>query len=211
MGRRDERVVLERGSFKWNKPDEHKNHSVRLWNMAPIWPGRPRAKLTAKRLNEQITEAYNLTSPTGFMVLWMPAVELHRTPFDPIEMAYHWTAMSTVLSGMRPLHIGYVYCKGFDITADWGSKLILDNTGRGPSSSLTMKWLLEKLFTIGNTGVMSSGLVVDPYAHRSVQLAKWCRRFNIQYRGYIRSKKGFEAAQEALAQIELPGIQQALL
>lgn len=48
-------------------------------------------------------------------------------------------------------------------------------------------------------------------AHKFVQLAKWCRRLNIRYRVYILSKKRFEGARQALAQIGLPGIQGMLL
>ena len=211
MRDRNESVRLKKGSFKWDKPSEHNQHFVRLWNMAPVWPGRPKATITSKKLNEEITEAYNLTTNQGFMILWMPATELHRSPFDPIEMVYHWTAMSTIFSGADPMYVGYVYCKGFNLNADWENKMILDNTGRGPSSSMTMKWILESLFKMGKTDSLSSGLVVDPYAHKSVQLAKWCRRLNIRCRGYIRSKKRFDEANRTLAQIEVPGIQEGLL
>ena len=196
-------VKLEKGSFSF---DGQSDMDIRLWHFAPIWPGRQKARVDAKGLERQLKRAYELTRPQGLLVLWIPAVELHRTPFDPLDMAGSWTAMSTIISGSKPIYIGYVYCKGHSSAADWGSKLILDTEShRGPSSSLTMKWLLDTLMD------KETGFVVDPYAHKSATLAQWCRRLNIPYWGCIRGKKGFEAAQKTLAQVELPGIQQPLL
>lgn len=196
-------VSLDRGTLEL---DKILHTDVKLWHLAPIWPGREKARINAGELERLIKGVYELTRPQGLMVLWMPAAELHRTPFDPLDMVGNWTAMSTIISGSKPIRIGYVYSKEHNRTADWGCKLILDTEGRqGPSSSLTMKWLLDTLVD------GKDGCVVDPYAHRSVTLAQWCRRLNIPYHGFIRGKNGFEAAQKRLAQVELPGIQQQLL
>ncbi len=197
-------VKLENGAFDFGKPLGWID--IQLWNFAPIWPGRAKARLDPEKLERQLQRAYEVTKPQGLLILWMPATELHRTPFDPLDNCGHWTAMSTIISGSKPIHIGYVYSKGHNQTANWGCKLILDTEGhRGPSSSLAMKWLLDTFMD------SKSGFVADPYAHKSATLAQWCRRLNIPYWGYIRGKKNFEAAQKILAQVELPGIQQALL
>ena len=197
-------IKLNRGDFNFDSPLGWL--PTRLWNFAPVWPGRAKARLGPKGLERQLQRAYEVTESQGVMVLWMPAAELHRTPFDPLDDCGHWTAMSTIISGSKPVYIGYVYSKGYNQAANWGCKLILDTEGnRGPSSSLAIKWLLET-FMEGK-----EGLVVDPYAHKSATLAQWCRRFNVPYWGCVKGKGGFETAQKALAQVELPGIQQALL
>jgi len=197
-------VKLEKGNFDFDRSLDQLG--IRLWHLAPIWPGRSKARISAKELERQLKRAYEATAPQGLLVLWMPATELHRTPFDPLDMVGRWTAMSSIISGSNPVHIGYVYSKGRNLIADWGCKLILDTQGRqGSSSSLTMKWLLETLMD-GHEGA-----VADPYAHKSATLAQWCRRLNIPYLGNIRGSRSFEAAQRVLAQVELPGIQQPLL
>lgn len=193
------KVKICKGMFDFE--GERKAH---LWNFAPRWPGHPKA-FTPQDLESKIRRAYDLTYAGGFLVLWMPATQLHRTQFDPLDMTAPWTAMSTIISGANPISIGFVYGKGFQRAADWGCKLILDTQDRhGANSSLTVKWVLERLCSHG-------GPVFDPYADRSARLAQWCRRLGIGYRGHIRGKKNREAARKVLAQIELPGIQTNLL
>lgn len=199
-------VKLERGAFNFDRLDWVGWDDIRLWNFAPVWPGREKARINPTELERQLKRAYERAAPQGLLVLWMPATELHRTPFDPLDNCGHWTAVSTIISGFKPIHIGYVYSKGHNRAANWGCKLILDTEGhRGPSSSLTVKWMLETL----KKG--SAGPVIDPYAHKSATLAQWCRRLNIPYWGFIRGGREFMAADKALAQVELPGIQQPLL
>jgi hypothetical protein len=197
-------VKLERGTFNFDRPLGWID--IQMWHFAPIWPGRAKARIDPAELERQLSRAYEKTAHQGLLVLWMPASELHRTPFDPLDNCSHWTAMSTIISGSNPVYIGYIYSKGRNQAANWGCKLILDTEGRkGPSSSLTMKWLLETLMD------SEDGFVIDPYAHKSATLAQWCRRLNIPYWGCIRGGKNCEAAKKMLAQVELPGIQQSLL
>lgn len=184
---------------------------VALWNLAPVWPGKEKAELNEWDLNMLIRAIYNRSSEYGHMVLWMPAAALHNSLFDPVSMCGPWTPASTVISGSYPIHIGYVYSRahagysaGDKSDRYWGTKLILDEKGkRGSSSSLAMKFLLQRL-RIGK------GLIVEPFAHRSATLALWSRRLGHEYVGYTGSKKAYAEITKELAQAELPGIQMEL-
>lgn len=182
---------------------EQKAH---LWHFVPRWPGSHPKAYTAHDLQAKIRRAYDLTGPGGHLVLWMPASQLHKTVFDPLGMIKPWEPVSTIISGVSPISIGFIYQKGdSNKAANWGCKLILDMQGRhGPSSSLAMKWIVDKLCA-------GSGPVFDPYADKSATLAQWCRRRGVSYQGHIRGKANREAARKVLAQIELPGIQVPLL
>jgi hypothetical protein len=189
---------IRKSRFKFEKDDPKE---VGLWNFAPIWPGRDKARLDEIQLARLIQEAYYRTTTGGHLILWMPATELHRTPFDPVEMCLAWSRRATIISGSDPIHIGYVYSKGGPSRARWTTKLILDERGkRGPNSSHAVKFVLETLLPDG-------GFVVDPYAHKSGILPIWCRRLGISYRGHAASKASYQAISKGLAQVELPGIQ----
>jgi hypothetical protein len=184
--------------------DFESERKAHLWHFAPRWPGSHPKAMRPEDLMAKIRCAHDLTYDGGHLVLWMPAAQLHKTKFDPLGMVVPWVPASTIISGISPISIGFVYSKSDPKTANWGCKLILDTCGRnGPNSSLTIKWLLEQLCT--------HGPVFDPWAHRSAQLAQWCRRFGIGYRGHIRGKENRASARKILAQIELPGIQTTLL
>jgi len=202
------RVRLKKGKFKWDTSESLRG-KVDLINLQPKWPGTYKAKLGRDGLSEVTRVAYDMARPNGIMVLWMYARQLHRSPFDPINDVQRWKAVGSIVSGTGAMAIGFVYGRNFG--SDFGSKQILDPTGTGPSSSITMKWLLEFAFRVGGTPLKRKGLVLDPWAHPSVQLAKWSRRMGLRYRGYIASRKRYEAASLELAQVELPGIQGDLL
>ncbi len=192
------KVKIHKLKFRF---DKHDPRSVSLWNFAPIWPGRDKARLSEIQLARLIEEAYYRTANGGHLLLWMPASELHRTPFDPVDMCLAWSPRATIISGSDPVHIGYLYSKGGPSRARWTTKLILDERGnRGPSSSKAVKFVLETLLP-------NEGSVVDPYAHKSGTLAIWCRRMGISYQGYTASKAGYQEISKRLAQVELPGIQ----
>ena len=201
---------LKKGGFKWGDKGRW-DQKVDLFSMQPKWPGTYKANLDVDGLMNMLVAAYSLSKPDGCMVLWMPASKLHCSEFDPVTHVPRWKAMGTIFSGTGAMAIGFVYCKTYNSRLQIGAKQLLDTTGTGPSSSITMRWMLEKVFQFGDGLVMRKGLVVDPYAHQSAQLAIWCRRMGLAYRGYMRSKKLFEAANAGLAQIELPGIQEELL
>ena len=194
---KDKKTELHRARFSMdNLEAEH----VSIWNLAPVWPGRAKAKLTPDDLTELLNEAYGRSADRAHLVLWMPASELHQTEFDPLGDCGPWLPMATVLSGSHPLHIGFVYSRSRS-KVDWDTKLILDQKGaRGPSSSKTMKFLLERLGDV-------VGPIVDPFAHKSAVLPIWARRMGYRYVGYTASKKAYGDIVKALAQVELPGIQ----
>lgn len=170
---------------------------VGLWNIAPVWPGRMAATLTAPELSDLVKAAYYRSSVKSHMVLWMPALELHQTPFSPSEMCDPWAPMATLISGSDPLHIGYVYCHT-ESRVDWNTRLILDEKGkRGASSSAAIKFILKSL---GRT----DSPLVDPFAHESAVVPIWARRFGIKYIGYTASKKIYKAVVKELSQAELP-------
>lgn len=173
---------------------------VSIWNIAPVWPGRSKAKLSAKQLADLMDGAFSRSADHGHLVLWMPASELHQTPFDPLDMCGPWIPSATILSGSAPLHIGFVYSRSRS-KASWETKLILDERGkRGPSSSLTVKFMLENLGDV-------VGPIVDPFAHSSAILPKYARIQGFRYVGYTASKKAYREIANKLAQVELPGIQ----
>ena len=112
-----------------------------------------------------------------------------------------WIRHGTVLSGSGDrTHLGIVFSNS--IEARWGTKVLWSTSG-GAKCSETCRWVLRKAFR--KTG----GLVCDPYA-RSPQLAVWCRRFGIAYRGYARDKAIRDTIEKELAQTEIPGIQEEL-
>ena len=193
-------IKLERGSVDFTSlPVER----ISLWHFAPRWPNHPKARLTAQELAAQLKRAYMAAVPSAHMVLWMPASYLHYTSFDPLAMAKPWNCFSTLISGADKPTIGYIYSTNPGARG-WGSEVLFDARGRGPSSSGSMKLILDRLDTTG-------GSILDPYAHKSATLAMWSRRWNIPYWGYIHGKKNYESARKVLEQVELPGIQTSLL
>jgi len=197
MPYKDRKTELYRSRFSMEKLSEKQ---VSFWNIAPVWPGRDKAKMTEKELADLLGNAYNRSADRAHLVLWMPASELHISLFDPMGDSGPWLLQATVFSGSHPLHIGFVYSRSRS-KVDWETKLILDAKGRrGPSSPLAMKFLLERL---GDT----VGPIVDPFAHKSSVLPIWARRFSMRYVGYTASKKAYGQMVRALAQVELPGIQ----
>jgi hypothetical protein len=185
-------------------------HGVNLWNIAPRWPGRSKAKLTNEGLSNLLELAFEKTVRAGFLLLWVPAIELHRSSWAIWEDARPWRPVSTLVSGMgHSLKIGILYSKDIkhaQANVAWGYHCIHDFSKRsGPTSSESVKWVLDRVLPNGG------GIVVDPYANRQAIFATYCRRYQIGYLGYIRSKKGYEQAQKVLAQVELPLVQTELL
>lgn len=172
--------------------------NVMLWNVAPKWPPRKPMEFA-----ETCEEMVSKSGPLAHLVLWMPCEHLHEPVFEPTTMMDPWLCQGTILSGSDPLHIGYVYSRSHS-RVDWGSNLILDERKkRGPNSSRTVEFMLEKLLAPGDT-------VVDPFAHGSAVLPIWSRRKGLRYIGYTSSAAKHKEIVKALAQIELPGIQMAL-
>lgn len=197
MAYKEKGTKLYRARFSMDRLSEKQ---ISIWNVAPIWPGRSKTQMSERQLAALMEEAYNRSSDKAHLILWMPASELHQTPFDPLDMCGPWLPMATLLSGSDPLHIGYLYARSRS-KVDWDTRLILDERGkRGPNSSKTVKFLLECLGDI-------DGAIIDPFAHRSAVLPIWARRMGIRYVGYTASKKGYQMMVKALAQVELPGIQ----
>ena len=191
----DKGIKLVKGDF-----DFESISNVSLWNMAPVWPGRKKSRLSVTDLSGIVEKCYNLSRPSAYMVLWIPASELHQTLFDPQECS-PWLCQGTILSGSHPMHIGYVHTRG-GASLSHPTRLILDERGkRASSSSKAMKYLLEELLSYGQH------LVADPFGHRSAVLPIWCRRLHHRYVGAVRSKASYIEMANRLAQEELPGIQ----
>ena len=202
------RIRLKKGKFGWRNTEKLQG-KVDLINLQPKWPGTHKARLDRDGLSAVTRLAYGMSSRNGIMVLWMNAVQLHKSPFDPVNDVERWKSVGTIISGTGSMSLGFVYGRNFG--SDLGAKQILDPKGMGPSSSITMKWLLEFAFRVDGTPLKRRGFVLDPWAHQSVQLAKWSRRMGLRYRGHIASRKKFEAGRLELAQVELPVIQEVLL
>lgn len=203
-------VEIRKGGFEKEKKLPF---GVNLWNISPKWPTQSKSRLTEEKLSRLLETAYDQTVKGGFLMLWMPAAEFHRAlpHWNVADDAAPWEPISTLVSGMgNTLKVGVMYGKGVDVLRSpipWGYHCIHDFGKRaGSTSTLTVKWMLERVFPNGG-----GGLVVDPFAHRKAVLATYCRRRRIRYLGYIRSKKGYRAAQKVLAQVELPGLQMSLV
>lgn len=180
----------------WTKEDDWPD----LWVLSPVWPGRSKAKVSAGQLQDFISQCHHNSTRNAHLVLWMPSSELHRTPFNPIDMAGFWLPKAVIVSGSNPLQIGYVYAKGYS-PVKWHTKLVLDDRKkRGMSSSKTVRLMLDELLD-------TKGFVADPFAHDSACLPIWCRRLGLQYTGSVTSKKSYRSMVKLLAQVELPGIQ----
>jgi hypothetical protein len=185
-------------------------HAVNLWNIAPRWPGSAKSKLTNTGLSNLLEFAFENTVRAGFLILWMPVSQLHRSEWAIWEDARPWRPVSSIVSGIGySLKIGILYSKDAKYAMEhsaWGYHCIHDlNKRSGPTSSQAVKWLLDRLFPRGG------GTVVDPYANSKAIFATYCRRYQIDYLGYIKSKKGYQAAQKVLAQVEFPAVQTELL
>ena len=199
-------VEIVKGRFE----NEKELPQVNLWNFAPKWPSRDGARMSEADLSDRMLLAHEHTVSDGFLMLWMPASELHVSTWDMWEDAEPWVPVSTLVSGRgRYLKIGVLYGKGGARVRDpriWGYEHIIDHDPRaGHTSSLTIKWLLDRLFPHGG------GVLCDPYAHRSGVLATYCRRHAVRYIGFIQSQKGYGALEKVLAQVEIPAVQASLL
>ncbi len=189
------------------------NMKVSLWNISPPrWPGSPGSILQPKDINGLLKRSFDYTQSGGHLVLWLPLRELHQTEVDLLGDTGGWMAQANIVSGDKSgMNIGYVYSKGPSLL-DFDSKVLLDERGRrGPGSSHAMRFLLDDILESPRRGLQyETRRVVEPFMHKSSQMALWTRRRGIRYVGYTSSVKTFDAAKEKLAQVELPGIQMAL-
>jgi len=202
-------TVLHHRQFSFKRLSKHSGKKVSLWNISPPrWPGSPGSIMNPDYLIRMIKRAHDRTQANGHLVIWMPHRELHQTEVNLLGDMGGWTVQSTILSGSeKGMSIGYIYSK-WPTPIDFDSQILLDERGRrGPGSSHAMRFLLDKL--VKSRGGMQYEVqrVVEPFVHRSGQMALWSRREGIQYMGYMASETTFEAVKEKLAQVELPGIQ----
>lgn len=173
-----------------------------LWNISPTtWP--------SDDLDVLIHQSHKYSQSRAHLVLWVPDSELHRG-YIRVEDISDWTPCATILSGHScGMSIGKVYSKG-SVPIKQPSNILFDERQyRGSGSSITMKFILENLM-FSYSSADTPGLVVEPFTHRSGELAVWTHRMGMYYRGYTGSKKTFSAVKEKLAQVELPGIQISL-
>lgn len=196
---KDKKTKLYRKRFSMERL---KTKKVSLWNIAPDWPGisTSKSKVDAGYLAILMKESFLRSADHAHLILWMPASELHRTPFDPVTECGDWTPIATIISGSDPIHIGYVYVNS-QSWIDWTTQFIHDARGkRGCSSSKTVKFVIEEF---GD----DRGPIVDVFAHSSALLPVWARRAGHRYIGYTSSKKAYIKIASSLAQVELPDIQ----
>lgn len=175
---------------------------VSLWNISPpSWPGED--------LDVLVHLSYRYSQSRAHLVMWVPDNELHHGYIRVGDIS-DWEPCATILSGDRTqMYIGQVYSKG-ETTVDRGATILFDERKkRGSGSSLAMKAILETLMPTGGR-LDIPGMVVEPFTHRSGELALWTRRMALHYLGYTGSKKTFEEVKEKLGQVELPGIQISL-
>lgn len=195
----DRNTTLRKGDFDFEALSQDFSR-VSLWNLAPTWPGRDRAKLSEEDLYGLIQKCYEHSENNACLILWMPASELHQTVFDPKDCS-PWFCKGCIFSGTHPMHIGFIHTRG-RCSVNQPTKLMPDARGkRGSSSSKTMKYLLKTFVPNG------SGVVAEPFGHRSAQLPIWCRRLGHRYIGAVRSRSAYIEMTNRLAQEELPGIQ----
>ena len=203
-------TVLHRRSFSFKRLEKQGGMLPSLWNIAPPrWPESDGASLTTEDLQKLLLRTYKRSQNNAHLVLWMPDRELHQTLINPLEDLDPWTLQSTILSGSASgMHIGWVFSKG-PSPVDWESKVLFDERrSRGAGSSAAMKFVLERILK-KTTGAWTydSRRIVEPFIHRSGQMALWSRRVGVKYVGYTTSKRTYAGVKEKLAQVELPGIQ----
>ncbi len=172
---------------------------VSLWNISPpSWPGED--------LDVLVHLSHKYSQSRAHLVIWVPDNELHHG-YIRVEDISEWTPRATILSGDdSKMHIGRVYSKGETVVDRAATVLLDERKKRGSDSSLAIKTILETLMPPAGRLDMP-GMVVEPFTHRSGELAVWTRRMGLYYLGYTGSKKTFSAVKEKLAQAELPGIQ----
>ena len=172
---------------------------VSLWNISPpSWPGED--------LDILVHLSYEYSQNRAHLVMWVPDNELHHG-YIRVEDISDWVPRATILSGDgAQMYIGQVYSKGETVVDSQATVLFDERKKRGSGSSLAMKTMLETLTPSGGR-LDIPGMVVEPFTHRSGELAVWIRRMALYYLGYTGSKKTFSAVKEKLGQVELPGIQ----
>lgn len=203
-------TILHRRKFGIKRIERQEGMDVSLWNVSfPRWPGSPKSKIGVDKARELLKKMYGRSQAISHMVLWMPAIELHRSELDPLEDLGSWLPMATIFSGsLKRLEIGFVYAKGRS-TVNWDNIIIPDDRGKcGSASSHAMKFIVERLQI--KEPYYDMRRIVEPFVHADGQLALWSRRLGIRYVGYTSSKSNFKKVKGKLAQIELPGIQIAL-
>jgi len=171
---------------------------VDLWSLTPnfatkTFKDKDRFAAYADSLAERSSADANLVvwinvDRFGEMGFWYPS-------FD------QWIRHGFIVSGSGDRTVmGVVFANS--IENRWGTKVLWSPVG-GIRSSQTCRWVLKKAFR------KTEGLVCDPYA-KSPDLAVWCRRFNLGYRGYTRNQAVRARIEKELAQMEIPGIQEEL-
>jgi hypothetical protein len=171
---------------------------VDLWSLSPNFSTRqfktmePFSKY-ANGLAERSAKRANLIVWIGIrnfadMNFWYPS-------FD------QWIRHGVILSGSGDrTMMGIVFSNTGENR--WNTKIIWSEIG-GERCSQTCRWVVRK--SLSDKGK----LVCDPYA-KSYQLASWCRRFNLEYRGYTGYQRVRAKIEKELAQTEIPGIQEEL-
>lgn len=196
-------VAIYRKKFSFDNPELPK---VSLWNMAPIWPSRPKSKITYSKIKSFVSKAASHSSASSHLILWIPTTELCQNELDFVNICYGWVPQCTILSGGDLMSIGYVYARGSS-PIKFDTKSIFDSRkARGSSSSKTMLFLLKEL-AMNELGKPKDGAyVVDMFAHKSAILPSLCRRLGIPYAGFTASKKSYSKIRDRLSQMEIPGV-----
>lgn len=196
-------VAIYRKKFSFDNLELPK---VSLWNMAPIWPSRPKSKITYSEIKNLASKAVSHSSANSHLILWIPATELCQNELDFVNICYGWVPQCTILSGGDHMNIGYVYARGSS-PIKFDTKSIFDSRkARGSSSSKTMFFLLKEL-AMNELGKPREGAyVVDMFAQKAAVLPSLCRRLSIPYAGFTASKKSYSKIRDKLSQIEIPSI-----
>lgn len=183
---------------------------VDLWVLSPRFIEAPFAN--GKNYAALVDGLAERSNPESTLVLWIHlrnfADEKFWNPsFD------RWTRHGVIVSGSGDrTEVGFVFSNAplrsaRDIVnfrkKRWKHTVIWSEAG-GPQCSKTCRWILKKISVDGATRT-----VCDPYAKHPA-LALWCRRMNMEYRGYSRYQGVRRRIEKELAQVDLPGIQEEL-
>ena len=181
---------------KWNPKSF--NGGVRLWWLSPSFRD---LRYIDRELHVNMFYA---SKSNAYAVLWLKPTWFGNSRFTWPEFK-RWIPHSSLVSGSgENICIGIILSN--QLVKDkrlWGDNKNIWSVQGGSKSSETCKWLLDRLMPDGE------GIVVDPYA-QSADLASWCKRLNVEYRGYTENQELRDKIEKALAQLELPGIQEVL-
>ena len=171
---------------------------VDLWFLSPKFSTK--RYRSPEKFAEYVDGLVDRSAPDANLILWIRVWNFADNQFW-YPTFNQWIRHGVILSGSgNRTEMGVVFSRS--IESRWRMKAIWSEGG-GPKCSHTCSWVVRKICS------GDKKLICDPYA-KSHHLAMWCRRLNVEYRGYTRYQGVRDKIEKELAQLEFPGIQEEL-